>query len=167
MYARRQTTVAQIAARYKDLNLKQWDAATTGTPEALEAMAAARGMAALLRGPRPYQQYKAWDESGAAGDDPLLARQVHLLHLMFAEGQRDPETIDEMTALQKALDDAYTNFRAEVGGKRLTANAIDQILAEENDSEKRREAWEASKQIGPVVADGIAAARRHRQQHMG
>ncbi|WP_119066826.1 M2 family metallopeptidase [Aggregatilinea lenta] len=149
-------TVAQIAERYKAINLKQWEAATTGTPEALDAMAEANGeWMRYFADPEPYQKFRAWDDGNAADGDPLLARQVHLLHLMFAEGQRDPQTIEEMTALQKGLDDAYTNFRAEVDGKRLTANAIDQILATENDSEKRREAWEASKQIGPVVADKI------------
>ena len=42
-----------------------------------------------------------------------------------------------------------------MNGARLTANAIDQILASETDSERRRAAWEASKQIGPRVADPI------------
>jgi peptidyl-dipeptidase A len=78
-----------------------------------------------------------------------------VLHLEYAQGQRDPATIDEMTQLAKTLDDTYTNFRAELGGKRLNANAIDEILRVENDSEKRRAAWEASKQIGPRVADQI------------
>ncbi|NLX08870.1 MAG: peptidase M3A and M3B thimet/oligopeptidase F [Chloroflexi bacterium] len=164
-------TTAEFRELYIDINLKSWDAATQGTPAALDAAAAAR--ARWMRywaDPAPYQQYKDWDESGAAGEDPQLARMVHLLHLGFAEGQRDPGTIDEMTELSKVLDDAYTNFRAEVNGQRLTANAIDDILANENDSEKRREAWEASKRIGPHVADQIrrlAELRNEAAHNMG
>jgi len=149
-------TTAQFRELYIELCLREWDAATTGTPEALQAISEARAKwMRFWADPTPYQQYKAWDDSGAAGSEAHLARIVHLLHLGFAQGQRDPATIDEVTQLETALTDAYTNFRAEVEGQRLTANAIDQILADENDSEKRREAWEASKQIGPRVADQI------------
>ncbi len=148
--------VDQIRALYIDSNAKDWDAATTGKPEALQAASEARS--AWMRfwaDATLYQRYKDWDENSAAGEDRLLARMIRLLHLGFAEGQRDPATIDQVSALQTALVEAYTNFRPEVDGKRLTANAIDQILGSETDSEKRREAWEASKQIGPVVAPKI------------
>lgn len=164
-------TVAQVRELYINLNKTGWDAATTGTPQALDAAAQARaGWMRFWAEPEPYRQYKAWDEAGAAGDDPLLSRTVHLIHLQYAQDQRDPATIDEITALSKSLDDAYTNFRAEVDGQRLNANAIDKILAVENDSEKRREAWEASKQIGARVADPIrrlAVLRNEAAQHMG
>jgi peptidyl-dipeptidase A len=141
---------------YIEVNQTQWAAATTGTPDALNASAEARaGWMRFWADPEPYRQYKAWDEEHTAGEDARLAREVHLLHLGFAEGQRDPATIGEVAELEKALSDAYTNFRSEVDGQRLTVNAIDQVLAEEKDSEKRRAAWEASKQIGPVVADNI------------
>jgi peptidyl-dipeptidase A len=165
-----QTTVA-IRNLMIDFYGKQWTAATTGTDEALNAMAEAEAKwMRFWADSAPYNQYKAWDESGAAGDDPQLRRIVHVLHLGFAEGQRDPATIDEVSELSKALNSAYTNFRAEVNGKRLTANQIDQILGAETDSEIRREAWEASKQIGPVVADQIrrlAELRNEAARNMG
>ncbi|MBI5957413.1 MAG: M2 family metallopeptidase [Chloroflexi bacterium] len=169
------TAVDQITAQIRelsiDINLTGWQAATTGTPEALDA--AAQSRAAWMRfwaAPEPYRQYKNWDESGAAGDDAHLKRIVHLLHLGFAEGQRDLATIDEMTELAKVLDDAYTNFRPVVDGQRLNANAIDDILRLEDDSEKRRAAWEASKEIGPRVADQIrrlAVLRNDAARRMG
>lgn len=162
---------AGIRERYIDLNLRNWEAATTGTPAALEAAARSRGEWMRFWADRDaYLQYKAWDEAGAAGDDAHLARMVRLLHLGYAEGQRDPETIDEITELSKSLDDAYTNFRAELNGERLTANAIDEILADETDSGRRRAAWEASKQIGSHVADQIrrlAELRNDAAHHMG
>jgi len=146
----------QVRGLHIDMSLKMWTAATTGTPEALDS--AAKSRAAWMRywaDPEQYRQVKAWDEDGEAGDDAQLRRIVHLLHLFFAENQRDPATIDEMTELQKVLDSAYTNFRAEVDGRRLTANDVDEILRHENDSAKRRAAWEAGKEIGPRVADQI------------
>lgn len=146
----------QMRVRYIDIHQAGWKAATTGTQAALSEAANAR--AAWMRlwaDPDGYARYKAWDEAGAAGDDAHLARMVHLLHLQYAEGQRDAATIEEITRLATVLDDAYTNFRPEVEGKRLTVNDIDEVLGSETDSELRREAWEASKEIGPLVADQI------------
>jgi len=164
-------TAAQFREIFIESNRTQWDAATTGTPEALDA--AAKAEAAWLRfwaDPEAYERYRKWDEEGAAGDDPLLKRAVHILHLQYADGQRDPATIDEMSELSTALTDAYTNFRADVNGERLTANAIHKILADETNSERRRAAWEASKEIGPLVADKIrrlAELRNQAARNMG
>ena len=162
---------AQIRALEIDGNTKEWNSATTGTPQALDAAAEARGVSMRFwADPARYAQYKAWDESGAAGDDAYLRRMVHGLHYAFARGQRDPASIAEMTALAKALDDAHTNFRPEVDGKRLTANAIVDVLRSETNSQVRREAWEASKAIGPRIADQIrrlAELRNEAAQRMG
>lgn len=163
------TAVEQTTARVRELsialNLSGWDAATTGTPDALDRVAQARG--AWMRfwaDPDAYARYKTWDEDGAAGDDTRLARMVHLLHLDYANGQRDPATIDEMTALARTLDDAYTNFRAEVNGQRMNANAIAEVLRTETDSARRQAAWEGSKAIGPLVAHQIRRLAELRNQ---
>ncbi|MBN1680034.1 MAG: M2 family metallopeptidase [Anaerolineae bacterium] len=162
---------AKIRAITIDFGLAEWEAATTGTDEALNAAAEAEAaMMHFWANPDDYQQYKTWDESGAAGDDAQLKRMVHLLHYAYAEGQRDASTIQEMTELSKALNDAFTNFRAEVDGQRLTNNAIMAILRDENDSGKRRAAWEGSKQVGVQIADTIrrlAELRNEAAQHMG
>jgi peptidyl-dipeptidase A len=162
---------AQIRAMAIEYGLASWDAATTGTEDALTTVAESR--ARWLRfwaDPDGYQQYRYWDESGAADTDALLKRTVHVLHLGYAQNQRDPATIDEMTELTKVLDATHTNFRAEVNGHRLTANDIVTVLREETDSDKRRAAWEASKEIGPLIAGQIrrlAELRNEAARRMG
>ncbi len=162
---------AQIRALSKDYGEKEWVAATTGTAQALnDAAEAHRAWMRFQADAEAYAQYKQWDEEGAAGDDAHLVRMVRVLHFGFGAGQRDPATIDEMSDLSKALSDAYTNFRAEVNGQRLTANAISEVLRDENDSQARRAVWEASKEIGPRVADRIrrlAELRNMAAQRMG
>ena len=156
---------AQIRELYIDYNQTSWQAATNGTPEALDAAADSRAQwMRYWANPHRYEEFKAWDEEGAAGDDPLVARMVHILHLEFTQGQRDPTTIDEMTELAKTLDDAHTNFRAQVDDKRLTANDIVEVLRSETDSDKRRIVWEASKDIGPRIADQIRRLAELRNQ---
>ncbi len=161
----------QIRALSVEYNLKEWAAATTGTAEALDAAADVRKRwMQFWADPDGYARAKQWDEAGEASDDPQLKRIVRVLHLGYAAGQRDRETIDEMTELAKGLTDAYTNFRAEVNGRRLTDNAIKDVLREEDDSSIRRTAWEASKQIGPRVADRIrrlAELRNEAARRMG
>jgi peptidyl-dipeptidase A len=164
-------TTAQVRDLRIDHSLKAWEAATTGTPAALDASAQSRAnWMRFWADPAAYRQCRDWDTDGAAGDDPQLQRLVRILHLAYAKGQRDPATIDEMTELEKTLDEAHTNFRAEVNGQRLTANDIVDILRKETDSARRRAAWDASKQIGPRIADSIrrlAELRNDAARRMG
>jgi peptidyl-dipeptidase A len=162
---------AQIRALSIDLAETEWVAATTGTPQALNAAAEAQRAWMRFRADADaYAQYRQWDEEGQAEDDAHLVRMVRVLHFGFGAGQHDPATIDEMSDLTRALNDAYTNFRAEVNGQRLTANAISEVLRGEDDSQVRRGAWEASKQIGPRVAGPVrrlAELRNMAAQRMG
>jgi peptidyl-dipeptidase A len=149
-------TVADLRERYIESSRRQWDAATNGTPENLEAAALSRAnYMRFWANASAFDQYRTWDQTSAAAGDPLLERQIRLLHLGFAQGQRDEATIEAMNKLMLQIDDAYTNFRATVGGSNMNNNAIENLLAEETDSEVRREAWEASKEIGPLVAAPI------------
>src|SRR5438270_8620484 len=98
------TSVAETVERFKQLSTieahKQWTAATNGTEDNLKAAADARSETMrFLADANLFQQYRTWDESHAAGDDQLLARQIHLLHHIFAGNQRDPEVINEISQL--------------------------------------------------------------------
>ncbi len=157
--------VERLRKLYTEEGLCQWAAATNGTPENLEA--AARSRAESMRfwaDPASFAKYRAWDQNKAADSDALLARQVHLLHYGFTQGQRDADVIEEITHVMKEVEDAYFNFRGEVDGKPLTNNQIEKILSDEEDVEIRREAWEASKQIGPKVAPSIRQLARLRNR---
>ncbi len=158
-------TVEQVRTLYIESSLRYWDAAVNGTEQNLEAAARTRG--AWMRfwaDEAAFEQYREWDESNAADGNALLARQIRLLHYGFAQNQNDPETIDALNHLTKKVEDVYINFRGQVDGKTANDNAIHDILENEQDVEIRREAWEASKQIGPVVASDIRELARLRNR---
>lgn len=158
-------TVDQLRRLYLEHQKNSWAAHTNGTPANLAATAESRTRSMKFWADEAsFRRFRKWDQTQAAGDDPLLARQAHLLHYGFAQGQRDPATIEEMTRLMKEVEDAYMNFRGRVGGEEVSNNAIERILDEETDSAVRREAWEASKQIGPKVADTIRRLAHLRNQ---
>ena len=164
-------TVEKCRALYIQSGLASWNAAVNGTPEQLQLAADAR--TAYMRfeaDPAEYQRYKAWDEANAAAADPLLARQVKVLHYSFAQGQNDSELIDPISELIRRLEEAYYTFRAEVDGHTLSDNEVESILGESVDSEVRREVWEAHKQLGPLVAPSVrelARLRNRTAQKMG
>lgn len=146
-------------------NQAEWEAATTGTPAALDRLAEAdSAQKRFFADADRYQQLVAWDDADAVSDDPLLARMLHLLRLSFGRGQQDPATIDTVSALEKDLVEAHTNYRAEVDGQRLTANDVVDILREETDSARRQRTWEASKEIGPTIADKLRRLAELRNQ---
>lgn len=158
-------TVEQIRQIYIKSGIASWNAATNGVEENLEAAARARAEEMQFWADAvAFARFRALDQANAANSDPLLARQIHLLHNGFAANQRDAATIEQMTTLMKQIDDVYMNFRGEVGGKKLPDNGLRKILEDETDNEVRREAWEASKQIGPLVAPSIRQLAHLRNQ---
>ncbi len=108
-----------------------------------------------------FAQIKEFERRGQPSD-PLLARQLRLLHLAYLGNQSPPEVIAEIVRREKALESLFNNFRAELGGEKVTDNRIRDVLRKENSSETRRAAWEASKQIGVQAAEGIRELARLR-----
>lgn len=86
---------------------------------------------------------------------PLLARQARILYDDFRGLQIDLRLIDAITDLEKEVEGVFNTFRATLRGQPITDNQIRQILRTSTDQTLRREAWEASKQIGAQVAERL------------
>jgi peptidyl-dipeptidase A len=155
------TELAEPAS--KRAALAQWTLATSASPEAeREAAEASVALARLYADDAVFEEAKRL--AGAALGDPLLARQIHLLHLATLNYRRDPATLERMVGLETELESAYSTYRGEVLGERLSENQIRDVLKSETDLSKRRLAWEASKGIGPVVAPRILELARLRNE---
>jgi peptidyl-dipeptidase A len=96
--------------------------------------------------------------------DPVVRRQLEVLRLSLLENQMTEESRREIVELSSAVESDFASFRPRVGGKALSDNDIDDILGSSDDADLRREAWEASKQIGGVVADRVRELTRARNQ---
>jgi peptidyl-dipeptidase A len=86
-----------------------------------------------------------------------MARQLDVLYRSFLMAKADTAKLNEMVRMQTAIEQKYGNFRAEVKGKKLSDNDVEEILKTSKNSEEQKEAWIAQKKIGPVVADDIRA----------
>ncbi|MEK7324797.1 MAG: M2 family metallopeptidase [Chloroflexota bacterium] len=141
----------------------EWDVATTGAPDATERFTRARiALKRYFANPERYSTAKALHEAGSA--DPALARQLKLIYLECVKHQGDDAGVKQLAELEAKLDGAYANFRAEYKGQRVSDNEIDDVLADSRSSDDARQAWEAGKRIGPLVADTIREAARLRNR---
>ncbi|MCA1823961.1 MAG: M2 family metallopeptidase [Mycobacteriales bacterium] len=87
--------------------------------------------------------------------DPLVARSLDMLRRRFAAEQLPAEIRTELVRLNAECDSVYATFRGDAGGRRWNDNEIEQVLVTSDDSDERRAAWEASKQVGAEVVGRV------------
>jgi peptidyl-dipeptidase A len=148
--------VQELEPLQREFNELTWLANITGSPEHEQASATLDARIRVLFSKRePYEFLRGIEKVGDI-HDPALARQLKLLLNTYRAHQIPPATIERMVAIEKSLESRFNNFRALLGGERVSDNHIRQVLHRSQDVAERRAAWEASKQIGAeVVADLI------------
>ena len=148
----------------KAFTLAEWEAATLGTPEAIQAQRAAQ--TAYMRfwaDPLRLRTAKELIASGAA-QDALAARQLRVIYLTSALHQQDEATLEEIAQVESEVRERYFNFRALVDGQALNDNQIDDILLKTSDPAEARRTWEGSKQVGAEVAGRVRQLARLRNR---
>ena len=156
-----QETTEQVRPLYVAYTRAMWEAATHASQETQERAREAK--AALMRfwaDRERFERARALRQRGV--EDPLLARALEALYLAAAKAQQDEATLEAVTRLEAEVQHIYTAFRAEVNGRRLSDNDLEEILRQSTDDGEVRAAWEASKQVGAQVADKIRELARLR-----
>jgi peptidyl-dipeptidase A len=163
--------VADIEARLRPLEVELanawWESNTKSSPAADERRTTAElARRAFLADADTFAAVRdARAEVGATpGADPLLLRQLDLLHDAFVPHQVPADLRRAIVELETTVESTFNNFRGTIDGRRVDDNAIAEILRTSDDTGQRRAAWEASKQIGPEVADRIRELARLRNQ---
>ncbi len=94
--------------------------------------------------------------------DPLLRRQLEVLRSSLTANQMDESLRRDMVELSTEIESEFNSYRAEVDGRKMSENEIEELLRRSDDADLRRKVWEASKAIGPLVADRIRELARLR-----
>lgn len=102
-------------------------------------------------------------ESNSIKDD-LLNRQLDVLYRAYSKYQIDENKLEAIVKLGTDIENRYSTFRAEVGGKKLTDNQIEEKLKNSTDSKTLQETWLASKKIANTVAADILKLVRMRNE---
>ncbi len=147
--------VTELAPLERAVNQATWMANITGEKRYEEegALLTAR-LRRLYSASQPFEVLRGLKASGGVGD-PLQARQLALLVNAYAANQGDPDRLERMVHLEKGLESRFSNFRATYRGRPASDNEIREVLAREEGVPSRREAWEASKQIGSEVREDL------------
>ncbi|HEX8038189.1 MAG TPA: M2 family metallopeptidase [Chryseosolibacter sp.] len=103
-----------------------------------------------------------------AEKDGLDSLQVRQLEVILYNAGSDPQTVADVVKEKIKASIAQTEklfgFQFMLDGKAVSANDIDQILREEKNLDKRLKAWEASKEVGKGLKEGLVNLRRLRNE---
>lgn len=128
------------------------------TKIANETMAAFTGSVANIEKAREF----------LAKQDKLTPLQVKQLKAVLYRAADKPQTVAEIVKARIAAEAAQTEklfgFNFQIDGKAVTTNGIDNILKNSNDLNERLRAWEASKEVGKTLKDGLENLQRLRNQ---
>ncbi len=75
-----------------------------------------------------------------------------------------PELRDDLARFEARLDGTYNAFRPTLDGVQVDDNHLADILRQSVSGTERRAAWEATKQVGPVVAAEVIELARLRNE---
>ncbi len=144
------------------VNRAWWDANMTGKKEAFKAKEETQNkLNALLADKKQFADLKAIKSAGGI-DDPVVKRSIDVVYLLLLEKQLDTQLLEDMTKLGNDIEAVFTNFRAKIkdadakdGFKKLTDAEVRKVLKTSTLSERRREVWEAAKELGREVEPGL------------
>jgi peptidyl-dipeptidase A len=103
--------------------------------------------------------------------DDLTVRQLERVLLNAAEGpMTNPKLTADRIAAETAQASTLNSFEFKLAGKPITVNQIDALLQNSTDLKERQAVWEASKESGKALRDGLIKLRGLRNgvaQEMG
>lgn len=156
--------LGELAALEKVETLAYWKAANSGKKEDFAADAKARlALKTLHSDPARYKQIVALLGEGASLA-PLTRRSLEIARLAFAENQLPKELLGKLVKASAEIEQIYTAFRGKIGEQTFTNNQLLKVLRTETNEAKRRQAWEALKQVGAAVGPKLVALARIRNE---
>ncbi len=129
-----------------------WQASTTGSKEAFKKKVEAQNrIDEALSDRKVFARLEALEKQRGEIDDPVIARAIHVLYLLYLEKQVDRDLLRQMVEKANTVEEKFNKFRAKVDGEELTDNKVRTILKESTSSKRLQAAWEASKEVGRLV----------------
>lgn len=145
----------KVIPLYKEMARTSWNANITGTDADLAiSEKAAFEFDKYYTDKNAFAELKEIKESNAV-QDPILLREMDLIYDSYLGKQVDTSLLALKLKMETEINSKYLNFRVKVNGKDVSDNQVEDILKNSTSSTELQAAWEAHKQIGPVVAEDI------------
>jgi peptidyl-dipeptidase A len=159
--------VGSLEERFAELEIAFHDAYWDSQVEATTANDRMRAEAELelrtAKGDRKSLE-NVQDALGQDLQDPVLRRQLEVLRLSLIGNQMPEAQRVRLVEIASSVESDFASFRPEIDGRQMTDNDIEQVLKSSDDTAHRRSVWEASKEIGAVVAERVRELARIRNQ---
>lgn len=160
--------ITKIEAEVKPLSqeaaIASWDASITGKDEDYKKSEYAQvELVKLFSDSTLFAELKGIRESGLVKDS-ILYRQMEVLYPSFLRNQVSKELLEQKIKMESELEKKYSNFRADLNGKKVSDNEIEEILSTSKNSKELEAAWNAHKAIGKDVANDVIAIVKIRNQ---
>lgn len=167
-----QAFIDEYSAQYKELayasSEAQWAVNTKivegDSTNAVAARKADEALAAFTGSTENINQARAFLNE----KQQLLPLQVKQLEKILYAAANNPQTVPDLVKARIKAETAQTEklfgFDFKIDGKPVSTSEIDDILKKENDLTRRLKAWEASKEVGKVLKDGLENLQRLRNE---
>ncbi|MEI7595689.1 MAG: M2 family metallopeptidase [Bacteroidota bacterium] len=154
----------KVIPLFKEASLASWNAEITGKEEDFNK-AAELGIKinTIFTNKEDFKKLKEFKESGKVTDS-LLLRQLDDLYNSYLSSQADPKKLEEIIREESKVSQKYNTYRAKIGNKEYSDNEIEDILKNSTNSDSLKAAWEASKQIGALVAADVIKLAKLRNE---
>lgn len=147
----REAHLRRVEPLAREVNLAYWNAAVSGKPEDFERSAELQVRLQRIYSSRnDFENVVRWRDGDEVGD-PLDRRELELLYHAYVRNQVDPALNERITKLASNIESQFNVYRAKIDGRTATSNDILRILKESDDSDLRRKAWNAAKDVGAIV----------------
>jgi peptidyl-dipeptidase A len=142
-----------------------WQASTTGSDEAFQKKVEAQNkIDEALANRKVFAELDGLRKKRKEIDDPVIARAIDVLYLLYLEKQVDVDMLRKMVEKSNAIEKQFNTFRARVDGKDHSDNEVRKVLKESTDSKRLQTVWEASKAVGGVVEKDLKELVQLRNQ---
>lgn len=152
-------------------SLAEWDANTKiiagdttnayNVQKANEAYAKFTGSIDVIEKTKRFLEHK----------DQLDIVQIRQLNTILYAAANNPETVSEIVkeriAAENTQNETLFGFDIQLDGKSKSTGEVDKILRESNDLSERLQYWEASKEVGKELKDGLDNLRNLRNKTVG
>jgi peptidyl-dipeptidase A len=145
-WARRSLTRASLA---------WWTASLSGRASDYKRMETAdRAVNRHYSRPAPYRRIGRLAKA-ATDLDPLTRRRLQRQRLAYRSKQAPVDILNRITRAEAEVQETYSTFRAQFHGHAATDNELEDVLRTSVETPGVRDAWDARKQIGSVVAEAL------------
>jgi len=158
------TYQTDLAELHTAITFAFWDARTTGDAEAFERTSVARlAFGRYHSNTETYERIKELRQT-AVDLDPITARAAERMERAFAMNQLPEDLQRQMVELSSEIEKIFQTYRPVLNDVTYTNNDLLEMIAAETDSEKRKQIWEALKQVGDLVNEKIIALAKVRNE---